>query len=290
MREEQSDDSLSKIVTKRIKNYLINDREYKMFSREIERLGYQADFMVIDESYSYITYPDKNSETVSEGRWMPITKGYMLDTRKLQGNIIAKSREVLFDKEKGETNFISLFEKTENVKRTEAFFEKNKIDYTLSRNEDAHDCVQAAKVRYRLDDLKIDTHAELKTIFGYYKKGNGEKHLVVLNCPGDKNIKWKSVKDILPLDDIKKEEELLKNFKIQFATVNPFLISIVFDNTPAIRGEYKTLTILYDESLNRIATTMHTNAGELSWGIEFQINDVMKISDSRFIYGKSFIQ
>ena len=164
----------------------------------------------------------------------------------------------------------------EKVKRTVAFLKKNKISYTLSRNKDAYSCTDAAQKRYRDGEEGIPLSDELKTYFGEYRVSKKEKHLILINLSGNNRINFKKIRSIL-----KKSKgirlagkETMDLFSIQYGEVNPFLIYEIFYNSK-IPSIYAGLTILFDSGLSEKKTTMMTNAGELSWAIEFNIKEVI---------------
>ncbi|MEP0265239.1 YbaK/EbsC family protein [Dokdonia sp.] len=178
----------------------------------------------------------------------------------------------------------------DKVKKTITFFEKNKLDFKLSRNKEAFSCVDAAQKRYRDGEVGIPLKDELKTYFGEYKVSKYEKHLILINLSGQDRIDFKKIRSILKISKGIRlaSKETMELFNIEYGQVNPFLIHELFYNSKTF-NVFGSLTVLFDKDLQIEKSTMMTNAGELSWGIEFSLVNVV-YSFSEVIYDKSFIK
>jgi hypothetical protein len=176
-----------------------------------------------------------------------------------------------------------------NVLKTISFFQKNKIWYKLSRNKDAFGCEDAAKKRNRNNSVGIPSSDELKTFFGEYTIETN-KNLLLLNLPGDCKIDFVRVRNILGIKEhiSLAGEQAMKLFNIERWKVNPFLIYEMYEPISKVES-FANLTTLFDKSLLHKEETAMTNAGELSWGIEFHVSDVVKHFQN-CIYSQSFIE
>ncbi len=159
------------------------------------------------------------------------------------------------------------------VKEIINFFERKNIWFNLSRNVEAFSCRDAAQKRNRLGYAKIPLRDELKSYFAKIKRKNKIIY-VIFHCQGDQIIDWKKVKKLFEPDDkIEKisENELFGLFKMARGKVNPFTLDPFF-----IKSE---LLQVFDKSLEeeRIAPyTMMTNAGDLTWAVEFYPKDIIQ--------------
>lgn len=180
-------------------------------------------------------------------------------------------------------------EMPKKVLKTISFFKLNNLWYNLSRNKDAFRCEDAAKKRNRNGKAGIPLEDELKTFFGEYKVNKAKQQLVLINLPGNCQIDFPTVRKILRIKEniTLAGRRNLDVFDIEFAEVNPFLIYQMFD-TVKTENQFEGLIILFDKTFLNKESTVMTNAGELSWGIEFNASDVVKHFDN-CIYDRSFI-
>lgn len=171
---------------------------------------------------------------------------------------IEKAKQLLTDDEK----FLP-----KNVEKSIQFCVHSKIDFVLSRNEDSRSCEDACKKRFRLGDVGIPLHDELKTLVykGFGKDGHGK--IVVVHCRGNVYINLKNVTRLLSLESLPKmmkSKELLRCFEAKTGTVNPMLLEISSDHHVCHIFDIG-LTFSMPNSLK----TIMTNAGDRTWGIEF---------------------
>ena len=177
-----------------------------------------------------------------------------------------------------------------NVAKTLEFFKKNSIQYQLSRNVEASNCRDAANKRTRRGQIGIPLADELKTYFGEYQNEADSKSLVVINLPGDCRIDFAKIRDLLGTREMitLATPSVMRLFGIEFGEVNPFLIHEVYHDK-RINGRFLDLVMLFDKSLVSRQSTMLTNAGDLTWGIEFRCADVIKGFD-HVVGDQSFIE
>ncbi len=178
----------------------------------------------------------------------------------------------------------------DKVMKTITFFNKNRIWYTLTRNETAFSCEDAAKKRLRNALVGIPLEDELKTYFGEYVISKGQQQLVLINVRGDCRIDFDLVRSILGISQKIgfASKSTMSLFQIEFGEVNPFLICEIFKESN-VASKFEGLITMFDKSLLVKQTTMMTNAGELSWGIEFNIQEVIRHFDN-VISNRSFVE
>jgi len=163
-----------------------------------------------------------------------------------------------------------------NVIKTISFFEINSIGYNLSRNDDAMSCLDASSKRIRNGNIGIPLSDELKTYFGEYRTSSNTLGLVAINLAGHKRIDFEKVKNIIGATNKIKlvNKSTLNIFNLSFGKINPFIIYKIF-NEKSSTLEHDSLITLFDNDLLSKKSTMLTNAGELSWGIEFKASEAI---------------
>ena len=178
----------------------------------------------------------------------------------------------------------------DKVQQTSSFFVKFNVWYLLARNDEAYSCEDAAKKRFRNNIQGIPLEDELKTYFGEYDDLDGSRQLVLINLPGNCRIDFKKIRSILSVNGKVRlaQRRTMNLFRINFGEVNPFLIYTIFNSANTV-SRFSKLTMMFDESLLSKKNTMLTNAGELTWGIEFRISEVIPCFDN-VIYNFSFIE
>lgn len=170
-------------------------------------------------------------------------------------------------------NYFKLLKKKEKdlpekVKRTIDFFSTHNIWFTLSRNHEARSCREAASRRTRLGHTGIPLEHELKSYFGKFINASGIEQHVVLHCRGNQKLDFNKINRVLNArNEVKKltNEELNQFFDRDYGIVNPFTLDPLFLNTPILH--------VFDQSLEKnykSPYTIMTNAGDLTWAIEFK--------------------
>ena len=161
----------------------------------------------------------------------------------------------------------------ENVLRIIEFCVTKKIGFIMSRTETekgklikVFSCKDARSNRIRLGNRGISLFDEFKSgVFKAIKK-NGDTATIAAHCRGHMDIDLEHLKEICSLTSIERlaEAELNEQYGMVFGIVNPILIEL---------NSNSTILNVFDESLmSPMATcpgTMMTNAGEHTWGIEF---------------------
>lgn len=154
-----------------------------------------------------------------------------------------------------------------NVLAVVQFCCKNNVGFILSRNVKVLSCKDARSNRVRLGHIGIPLFDELKSIVFVGKGDLGEEIIIAAHCRGNMNISTKGLMNLCKLQEspvILPEEELKSRFGMQFGIVNPILLDI--------NSNGKIINI-FDLSLTKTVAqcpgTMMTNAGDHTWGIEF---------------------
>lgn len=162
----------------------------------------------------------------------------------------------------------------ESVKRTIDFFEDNNLWFNLSRNMEARSCRDASHKRQRLGHLGIPLEDELKSFFGKFRNVTGSEQYVILHCRGNQELDIKKAESVLHSPDGLErltKVELADLFGLDYGVVNPFSLDPLFFVSPIYQVFDKSvLTIL------KPPYTMMTNAGDLTWAIEFKPSDLIK--------------
>lgn len=155
----------------------------------------------------------------------------------------------------------------QNVIKVMQFCCNNKVGFILSRNVKVLSCKDARSNRVRLGHVGIPLFDELKSIVFLGKNIKGEKVIVAAHCRGNMNISLNKLMKLCKLKElpiILPEEELNSQFEMQFGIVNPMLLDI--------NSNGKIINIFDISLIKAVAThpgTMMTNAGNHTWGIEF---------------------
>ncbi|GAB6042524.1 YbaK/EbsC family protein [Endothiovibrio diazotrophicus] len=149
------------------------------------------------------------------------------------------------------------------VEATLAFFRESGLWHVLSRNSPATSCRDAAARRRRLGSEGIPLHDELKSLCVVCYGPSGERSYAMIHSRANARIDLEAAGRHLgttrPLARLS-AEELASAFGAQYGTVNPF-------------SEPERFTHLFDQSLLTVYTaphTMMTNAGDLTWAVEFE--------------------
>ncbi|MCK5058887.1 MAG: aspartate/glutamate racemase family protein [Candidatus Aminicenantes bacterium] len=162
----------------------------------------------------------------------------------------------------------------DGVKKTIGFFIDNKLWFNLSRNVKALGCREAANKRNRLGHTGIPLEHELKSIFGKFINAAGNEQYVILHCKAHQELDYDKVKKVLRARrEVNKLEndELADIFHMDYGLVNPFTLDPLFWETPILQVFDKSLTIN-----NLPPYTMMTNAGDLTWAIEFKPKELFE--------------
>lgn len=138
------------------------------------------------------------------------------------------------------------------------------IWHNITRNQRrVTSCREAASARRRLGMEGIPLWDELKTHLGAYETLEGRRYVAV-HCRAHQNRDDTKVAKVLDCSEVRRidADELAAVFGVEYGRVNPFLLAKRSD-----------VVQLFDEGVLSpypAPHTMMTNAGDLSWGIEFR--------------------
>lgn len=168
----------------------------------------------------------------------------------------------------------------ERVLKTVDFFEKNGLWYILSRNSPATSCRDAVFRRLRNGTMGIPLYDELKSYFTTFINSYGEKQLLMLHCRAHEQFSVDKIRTLLGIDQPLEKlepEELDDLFSAEYGTVNPFIF-------------LKNSLQIFDQGVlmeQNPPHTMMTNAGNHTWGIEFDPKELVKLFQEK--YPKQFL-
>lgn len=160
------------------------------------------------------------------------------------------------------------------VKKTIDFFTRHKLWFQLSRNHEAHSCRDAASKRRRLGHVGIPLSDELKSFFGKVKNNDGNYQFVVIHCRANDKLDQEKLKKLLNSElgvERLSRSELSELFSLEYGRVNPFTLDPLFLGLPILQ--------VFDNDVleNRLPPyTMMTNAGDLTFAIEFKPNQLIR--------------
>ena len=157
-----------------------------------------------------------------------------------------------------------------NVYEIIRFCSKKNLPVSFSRNEPAGSCLDASRKRNRIDgQTGIPLRDEMKTLAATFMDADKRRRIIAVHCRGDRCVDFKKVKRLMPDILSKKtcvslldEHSLMKMYGMRYGIVNPLLLDI--------RSGGRMLQI-FDAGLldGPPPYMMMTNAGEYTWGMEF---------------------
>ena len=148
------------------------------------------------------------------------------------------------------------------------FCTSNNLGFILSRNQHATSCLDAHKKRNRLGAVGIPLYEELKSYVGIGYDINGKDIIFAAHTRADTIFNLDAISNHLNLItstvQMLPEEDLIAWYSLSYGIVNPLSLYI------QSRGK---IIQIFDVSLNMYfpshTCTMMTNAGDHTWGIEF---------------------
>ncbi len=156
------------------------------------------------------------------------------------------------------------------VHRALAFLDECEVWYILSRNGEATSCRDAVFRRNRLGAQGISLEDELKSgVYVFYKET--KRYYAMLHCRANKRLNLDKCEALLqvnrPLARLA-AEELERVFGCRYGTVNPFF------------PLKENCVHIFDQGVNSRKEslpphTMMTNAGDLTWAIEFDPRELI---------------
>lgn len=169
----------------------------------------------------------------------------------------------------------------DSVRFVKEFCDSYGIACKLSNNAPAYGCKDAASKRINGSKIGIGLERELKTLLCAYNTSN-KREIFAVHMSAARSACFNNIRKSLKLNkktDIKLAfEDDLKLFDMRLGTVNPFLLAV---------KTRQRITQIFDSALYNIEDTMFTNAGELIWGIEFQVSDLITSIENRVIFNIS---
>jgi len=160
-----------------------------------------------------------------------------------------------------------------SIYKTLQYCTHNGIGFILSRNSKVYSCKDARNHRYRLGHIGIPLFDELKSIVLKGLDLDGNEVVFAAHCRGDMILDFDNLMSLLNLQSLPvllDEDELVVRFGMVLGIVNPILLEVDSD------GEI--LNIFDVRVFSAIAPypgTMMTNAGEHTWAIEFEPNQLV---------------
>src|ERR1039457_472780 len=158
------------------------------------------------------------------------------------------------------------------VERTIRFLTSVGIWFQLSRNHDSRSCRDAAHRRRRLGHEGIPLWDELKSSFCKFVNAAGDTEPVVIHCRADRILNQQKLAEALDVSSAPERlsAEEIAQFGMEYGLVNPFNVTEPYILDPAFL-EARVKQIFDDDAARSIGApgTMMTNAGSLSWAVEF---------------------
>jgi aspartate/glutamate racemase len=169
----------------------------------------------------------------------------------------------------------------EQVEKVIKHCASRKVGFILSRNGYAGNCRDARSKRSRLGHTGIPLYDELKSIVGVAIDKNSNSIIVAMHCRGHMAINFEQVAKLCEFQsDISSlpEDELLNLVSMKFGTVNPILLDLASN-----QNVLQVFDISVLEQISRFPGTMMTNAGDHTWGIEFDPWALVDSIDNKII-------
>ncbi len=174
------------------------------------------------------------------------------------------------------------------VLHTAAFLAAHGVWCRLSRNHEAFSCRDAARKRWRLGHEGIELWNELKSYFGRFRNASGHEQFVLAHCRGDRVVNLEQLARALHAQrEVERLDEAeVKRFGVQYGLVNPFETWKVSEYE--MDGPALTTPVLqvFDRELATplgVPGTVMTNAGDLTWAVEFDVVALMDALDNAFV-------
>lgn len=167
-----------------------------------------------------------------------------------------------------------------SVARATAFLIERGVWFDLGRNQEARSCRDAAQKRTRLGEVGIPLWDEVKSFLGVIRRAtDGAPQHLVVHCRGDRELDLEKVAAAVgataPPERVTAPE--LDRLGMAYGLVNPMGLG-------ALDGQIFELPLLqvFDRGLLLpigLPGTVMTNAGDLTWSIEFHATDLFNALD-----------
>lgn len=175
------------------------------------------------------------------------------------------------------------------VVQTVRFLSSRSVWFRLSRNLEARSCRDAAHKRQRLGHEGIPLWDELKSFFGSFVNAHGKPQLFVAHCRADQRLNMELLQRALRAQPVPRRlsEAELARLGTEYGRVNPFgsaeltceQIAYVLD----LKFLESSVLQMFDEDLIEpigVPGTVMTNAGDLTWAVEFYAKELVKKIDN----------
>ncbi|MES2441196.1 MAG: hypothetical protein V4574_00070 [Pseudomonadota bacterium] len=156
----------------------------------------------------------------------------------------------------------------QSVIETVEYCSAKNLWFLIGRNSAVRSCREAAARRVRLGKCGIPLRDELRSYLAEGIDGTGNKRTILFHCRGDQSLSIARLNELdLGLSGLTRAVIAdLADEHLGYGLVNPFL-------SPARQAALGLVRQVFDRSLlddEGEAGTMMTNAGSLTWSIEFQ--------------------
>lgn len=172
----------------------------------------------------------------------------------------------------------------EAVLQTVRFLSERGVWWQLSRNHGAFSCRDAAHKRWRLGHEGIELWNELKSFFGRFRNAGGTEQYFLAHCRGDRVVNIERLQETLQAqaEPERLSDEELHKLELRYGLVNPF--ETWKHAEFALDGPLLGAPVLqvFDIELQKrlgVPGTVMTNAGDLTWAVEFDVVDLIEKSD-----------
>lgn len=162
-----------------------------------------------------------------------------------------------------------------NVRMVIEAFSNCGVGFLLSRNNRVYSCRDARSQRYRLGHIGIPLFDELKSVIFKGISLRGEEIIFAAHCRAHVKFNLGDLEKHLCLVEppvLLPEDEMFALYGMVFGTVNPALIEL--SSNGSILNVLDT-SLFVDVSKN--PGTIMTNAGEHTWGIEFDPKQLINL-------------
>lgn len=166
------------------------------------------------------------------------------------------------------------------VLQTVGFLNERGVWWQLSRNHEAFSCRDAARKRWRLGHEGIEIWNELKSYFGRFRNANNREQYFMAHCRADRILNLVRLGEALKAqrEPVRLDDEELQKLGLRYGLVNPF--ETWKYSAYAMDGPLLTAPVLqvFDRELTQrlgVPGTVMTNAGDLTWAVEFDVIDLI---------------
>jgi len=168
-----------------------------------------------------------------------------------------------------------------NIELIINFCVKQGIGFILSRNIKSLSCSDARNNRMRLGYKGIPLYDEFKSIIFVGFDNEGNEKIIAAHCRGHMSLNTNNIRDVFQLVEtpqVLPETELEKRYGMVLGTVNPILVEL---------NSFNKIINIFDkgllEPMTKCPGTMMTNAGDHTWGIEFDPAQLIRKMKNKII-------